>query len=112
MSIEFRPAIEAEMPQFGDLTAYAYAGAFGDGADNLAKHATRPEWTLCAFDGAKLVASYSTLPFTMRANGEAMALGGVSTVATAPEYRRRGIVRNIVEQALANQRDAGQQTLT
>jgi len=108
VSIEFRAATAEEMRQFGDLTAYAYGGAFGDGEDNLAMQSNRPEWTLCAFDGARMVASYGTIPFTARANGRALPLGGVTTVATEPEYRRRGLLRAITERALAAQRDAGQ----
>ncbi len=108
MSYPLRPAEPEEMDQFGDLTAYAYAGAFGDGADNLAKHANRPEWTLCAFDGPKMIASYATVPFKARANGQAIALGGVTTVATAPEYRRRGLLRRITQRALREQHEAGQ----
>jgi len=108
MNIEFRAATPAEMSQFGALTAYAYGGAFGEGENNLAMTATRPEWTLCAFDGSALVASYATLPLTTRGNGNAVALGGVTTVATAPEYRRRGLLRAITSQALEHQLEAGQ----
>lgn len=108
MSIEIRSAAPEEMRQFGDLTAYAYGGAFGDGDDNLAMQSNRPEWLLCAFDGPRMVASYGTIPFTARANGEAVPLGGVTTVATAPEYRRRGLLRSITERALNAQREAGQ----
>lgn len=108
MNFEFRAATAAEMTQFGDLTGYAYGGAFGYGDGNLAQSATRPEWTLCAFDGTTLAASYATLPLTTRLNGNAVAMGGVTTVATAPEYRRRGLLRAITSRALAEQREAGQ----
>jgi predicted acetyltransferase len=108
VSIEIRQAAADEMRQFGDLTAYAYAGAFGDGDENQAMHSNRPEWLLCAFDGPRMVASYGTIPFTARANGQAVPLGGVTTVATAPEYRRRGLLRSITERALNAQREAGQ----
>jgi len=108
MDFDFRAANPAEMDAFGELTAYAYGGAFGYGDDNLAQTATRPEWTLCAFDGARLAASYATLPLTARANGKAVAMGGVTTVATAPEYRRRGLLRAITKRALEAQREAGQ----
>ena len=108
MSIEFRPAKQSEMPQVGLLAAYVYAGAFGDEADNITATSIRPEWTLCAFDGAKLVASFAAFPFTMRANGKPIAMAGVTAVGTLPEYRRRGIVRKIVTQSLADQREQGQ----
>ena len=108
MSIEIRPAKDDEMGQLGLIGAYVYAGAFGDGEDNVITQSNRAEWTLCAFDGPNMVASYSTLPFTMRANGSAMALGGVSTVGTLPEYRRRGLVRKITERSFADMRERGQ----
>ncbi|MFV2089987.1 MAG: GNAT family N-acetyltransferase, partial [Pseudomonadales bacterium] len=77
MTVEIRPATESEMGQLGLLTSYVYAGAFGDGEDNIPATSNRPEWTLCAFDGPKMVASYGAIPFTMRANGRSMALAGV-----------------------------------
>ncbi len=107
MTIEIRRATHEDMQQFGSLTEYVYAGAYGFGEDNLTTQANQPEWLLCAFDGAKLVASYGTLPFTMRANGNAMALGGVTTVGTLPEYRRRGLLRALTEHAFTEQREAG-----
>lgn len=108
MGIEIRPATEQEMPQFGLIGAYVYAGSFGDGPDNLIRNVTRPEWTLCAFDGDRMVTSFSTIPFTMRALGNAVPMGGVSAVGTLPEYRRRGLLRRIMTGALANMHDAHQ----
>ena len=108
MSIEIRPATAAEMSQLGLLTAYVYAGSFGDEADNLAASVNRPEWTLCAFDGDRMVASFATLPFHMRALGKSTAMGGISVVGTIPEYRRRGLVRKIMTGALENMHGAGQ----
>lgn len=108
MTIEIRPATEAEMGQLGLLTSYVYGGAAGDGEDNLAAASNRPEWTLCAFEGARMVASYSTIPFTMRANGNAMAMAGVSVVGTLPEYRRQGLLRRITERSFRQMREAGQ----
>ena len=107
MDIEFRPATAEEMGQFGLLAGYVYGGAYGDGPDNLVASATRPEWTLCAFEGDRLVSSFSTIPFTMRANGAALPIGGVSAVGTLPEYRRQGLVRQIMTRAFANMRDSG-----
>ena len=108
MTIEIRPAAEHEMSQLGLIGAYVYAGSFGDGPDNLVRNANRPEWTLCAFDDDKMVASFSTLPFTMRACGKALAMGGITAVGTIPEYRRRGLLRQMMTGALANMREANQ----
>jgi predicted acetyltransferase len=108
MTIDIRPATLAEMSQFGLIGAYVYAGSFGDGPDNMVSSSMRPEWTLCAFDGGRMVTSFATIPFTMRAFGKSVPLGGVSAVGTIPEYRRRGLLRNIMTRALADMRDAGQ----
>ena len=108
MAIEIRQATADEMAEFGILGGYVYGGAFGDGPDNVIAKGIDPAWTLCAFDDGKLATSFSTIPFTMRANGMAMALAGVSTVGTQPEYRRQGLVRRIHTEALARMRDAGQ----
>ena len=106
--IKIRPAHADELGQIGLLTAYVYAGNHGEGENNIASQSLVPEWTLCAFDGATLVTSFATYPFTMRANGRALSFGGVTAVGTLPEYRRRGIVRRIMTQATAQQREAGQ----
>ncbi len=106
--IELRPATEAEMGQLGGLGGYVYGGTFGDGPDSLVATATRPEWTLCAFDGGRLVSSFATIPFTMRMAGRPVALGGVSAVGTRPDHRRRGLVRQLMTQATADMRHRGQ----
>jgi predicted acetyltransferase len=108
MTIEVRPARADEMNQLGLVGAYVYAGAFGDGADNVVSQSNRPEWTLCAFDGSRMAASYSCFPFTMRANGRAVAMGGVTAVGTLPEYRRQGLLRAITTRSLADMRERGQ----
>ena len=108
MSVEIRPASAEEMGQLGILGGYVYGGSFGDGPNNVVATANRPEWTLCAFIDGKLASSFTNIPFTMRANGNAMRLAGVSTIGTQPEHRRQGLVRRIHTQAFADMREAGQ----
>ena len=108
MGIEIRAARADEMDQFGAVTEYAYAGAFGTGGDNVVTRNNQPQWTLCAFVDGRLATTYSVLPLTMRANGRAVALGGVSAVGTLPEFRRRGLLRRITVQSFADMRSRGQ----
>ncbi len=108
MSVEIRPLTAGEMGQLGELGGYVYGGSFGDGPDNVVATANLPDWTLCALVDGKLVSSFTAIPFTMRANGNAVALAGVSTVGTQPEYRRQGFLRRIQTQAFADMRDRGQ----
>lgn len=116
MDFDIRSAKAEEMGQLGLMASYSYGGAFGDGEENMAAAGTKPEWTLCAFDrsaqdenGHPLMAtSYAAFPFTIRANGRAMAMAGISVVGTRPEYRRRGLLRQIMTRAFAEQRERGQ----
>ena len=108
MAVEIRAAQGDEYEQFALIGAYVFAGAFGDGADNAVAAGNRPEWTTCAFVDGRMAASYSTIPFTMRANGTAVALAGVTAVGTLPEYRRQGLLRAITTQSFADMRGRGQ----
>lgn len=108
MGFEIRPATQDEMGQLAELGGYVYGGTFGDGPDNVISRSNRPEWTLCAFDGPRMVASSCAIPFTMRANGQAMPCAGVSVVGTLPEYRRRGLVRELTTRGFAAMRERGQ----
>ena len=108
MNIEIRPARADEMEQMGAVGAYVYSGSFGDTPDNIIAQSNQPEWTLCAFADGRMVSSYSAIPFTMRANGKAVALAGVSAVGTLPEFRRMGIIRRITTQSFADMRERGQ----
>ena len=105
---DVRPATAEEMGAVGTLSGYAYGGAFGDGPETKTATANRPEWTLCAFDGDRLASSFVTIPFTARMNGRPMPYGGVSGVATDPEYRRRGLVRRLMTESTEAMRDRGQ----
>ena len=113
---DIRPAIDAEMGQLGLMGSYSYAGAFGDSEDNIVATSTKAEWTLCAFDDsartdkdqATMATSFCAFPFTTRVNGNAMAMAGISTVGTRPEYRRMGLLRKIMTRAFEEQKERGQ----
>ncbi|MCY3812673.1 MAG: GNAT family N-acetyltransferase [Gammaproteobacteria bacterium] len=108
MNVEIRPATAEEMGEMGILGGYVYGGSFGDGPENVIATANLPDWTLCAFVDGKLASMFSDIPFTMRANGNAVKLAGVSTIGTQPEHRRQGLVRRIHTRAFGEMRDAGQ----
>lgn len=107
MTVEVRPVTPAELGDIGILGGYAYGGAFGDGPTS-ATSKNKPEWTLCAFVDGKLASSFANVPFTMGANGRAVKLSGVGSVATQPEYRRQGLARRIHTRAFGEMREAGQ----
>lgn len=108
MTTEIRAARSDEMGEFGLIGAYVYGGSYGDGPDSLTATANRPEWTLCAFVDGQMASMFSTIPFTMRAVGNAVAMAGISSVGTLPEFRRQGLSRQLMTQALADMYERGQ----
>ncbi len=108
MPTEIRPATESEMGEYGHLGAYVYGGSFGEGAESTNATANRPEWTLCAFVDGQMASMFCTIPFTMRAGGNPVPMGGISSVGTLPEFRRQGLSRKLMTQALADMRENGQ----
>ncbi len=66
------------------------------------------EWMLGGFDGDSLVSGLGIIPFEMYINGAAIPLGGIASVASAPEQRRSGAVGGLLSHSLAVMREAGQ----
>lgn len=105
MTVEIRPIRHDEVEAYGRVVAYVFASE--DGLEEELK-GTQPEWTTCGFVDGKLVSTFATLPFTVRLNGVACPMGGVTAVGTLPEQRRRGLLRQVMTQGLATMRDRGQ----
>ena len=65
-------------------------------------------YTLVAVRGARLVASVQLFTRSIRApGGTALALGGIGSVATHPEFERRGIATALLHRAGAEMRRRG-----
>jgi predicted acetyltransferase len=48
------------------------------------------------------------IPFTVQLNGRPAPMGGVTGVGTLPEWRRKGLLRQVMTTGLAKMRDSGQ----
>jgi len=59
-----------------------------------------PDWTTCAWVDGRLATTLATLPFTVRLNGNPVKIGGVTAVGTLPAYRRQGLLRQVMGEAL------------
>ncbi len=105
MAVEIRSIRPDEIEAYGRVVAYVFASE--DGLEDELK-GTQPEWTTCAFVDGKLVSTFATLPFTVRLNGTAVPMGGVTAVGTLPEQRRRGLLRQVMTEALGTMRDRNQ----
>jgi predicted acetyltransferase len=59
-------------------------------------------------DEDKLAAKLHIIPLTSYVNGESFEMGGISSVATWPEYRRQGIIKQLLFHALQEMKANGQ----
>ncbi len=57
------------------------------------------------FDGEKLASQISIYPMEVNLFGEMYAMGGVTGVATYPEYSGHGLMSRLIKRALQNMRD-------
>lgn len=69
---------------------------------------TDPNQTWGYFTDGKLAAKVYIYPFHTWLNGQRFAMGGIAGVATWPEYRRNGMVGQLLSQALSVMRAEGQ----
>lgn len=108
MAVEIRPLTEEELPELRQVASYAYADTPTDEERRSIPQALRPEWTTCAFVDGRLATTFGAYPFRARLNGARVAVAGVTSVATLPEFRRRGLLRQVMTRSLGEQRDRGQ----
>lgn len=108
MDIEIRPCRDQdELAEFGRVVRYVFA--MNDQQDIDAEmSAMQADWTMSAFAGGRCVTTYGAFPFTVRLNGAPVPMGGVTQVGTLPAYRRRGLLRRVMQAGLSQMRDRGQ----
>ncbi|MGM8211287.1 GNAT family N-acetyltransferase [Virgibacillus sp. W0430] len=56
----------------------------------------------------KLAGKLHLIPLSVYVNGKAFEMGGISSVATWPEYRRQGIAKELLQKALTHMKENGQ----
>ncbi|MHA2008366.1 MAG: GNAT family N-acetyltransferase [Promethearchaeota archaeon] len=64
--------------------------------DNLVMDKSPIDWYYGAFENEKLIATAGIIPFDIRMRSRDFKMHGVAGVASKPEYRNRGIVREIM----------------
>lgn len=105
---EIRTLTAADMDESIRLSQFAfqYEISASDKEERLKR--MKPEESTGIFVDGHLAAKLTVLPLSITLNGMLLPMGGVSGVATWPEYRRSGYVAKLLSKALADMRSAGQ----
>ncbi len=109
MDIEIRPITTEEREEFDAVLSYVFAQSRSD----WERYRNEPPWvkpehTLAAFVDGSIATATGAQPFTVRLNGRPAQAAGVTAVGTYPQYRRQGLLRRTMIEALTRYRDAGQ----
>ena len=97
---ELRPAMRAGEAAFGEEQ---HEGEF----ERFSKMLPRDRW-FAAYDGDRPVGTTTSFPFQLTVPGGELAAGGVTWVGVLPSHRRRGILRELMQQQLEDLRDRGE----
>ncbi|MGD9142571.1 MAG: GNAT family N-acetyltransferase [Dehalococcoidia bacterium] len=89
MGFEIRPIKPEELNEMNRIVRHSFA------IPDETFMKMPPEWTLCAFCDGKMATTYAAWPLTMRLNGSAAPVAGVTIVGTLPAYRRRSYLRKV-----------------
>jgi predicted acetyltransferase len=108
MTVDIRSLAEDELPELRRITSYAFADSRSDEERRSLPDPLRPEWTTCAFVDGRLATTFGAYPFRVRLNGAAVPMAGVTAVATLPEFRRRGLLRQVITTSFGEQRERGE----
>lgn len=107
---DYRPVPDDRVPAFREITQYAFAPETGP-PDADPDEDVPEMWTVgerrALFEGSDLVTVCRHIRFGLRVRGAYRDAVGLSSVATPPEHRRRGHVRDLLAASLAEHRDWG-----
>src|SRR3972149_11748378 len=100
MPIEIRPARDDELDQVPFLLAYSFSGDRSDEGRAHLRHVEGMGPVFALFEDGEMAACLRIFSLGMLVNGASSPLGGISSVASLPEHRRRGLVGQLLRHAL------------
>ncbi len=86
------------------LGEYAFRYKLSETERNHRKERMKQEHIIGVFDGEVLASKLHLLPQYLFLGGKSMPFGGIAGVATWPEYRRKGHVRQLMNKSLEEMR--------
>lgn len=84
--------------------------AFMAPADEVSRYIDqrKPEWAMGAFEGGAMQAFVTSVPMVLGLEGSTVPMGGICSVASLPEARRKGLAGELLRETLKRSRDLGQ----
>ncbi len=96
-----RPLTEADLEQLFALRQISFLDRSDFSDESVrARHLARLPYTFGHFLGGKLTSAAVWFPFEMFLAGQRVRVGGLASVLSAPETRRRGFVRDLLKASL------------
>ena len=91
-----------------ELSEYAFQYALDDEKREHARKRFKPEKWLACFQDDRLLSQMHLIDLDMYIQGVPLAMGGVASVSTWPEARRKGLVADMLVRALELMKERGQ----
>src|SRR5438128_7367717 len=111
MDLDVRPIRADEMPDWVATMHTAFHSDRASQAESdyrLGDYGQDLQRTLAAFDGARLVGTYESFPTELTLPGGCcVKVNGISAVTVLPTHHRRGLLRRMIGQDLANAKERG-----
>jgi predicted acetyltransferase len=105
VSVDIRVLTEGDRERWAKIEATAFMNPLEDSSRYISM--MKPEWTLGAFEDGVMQAFTISAPMSLGLEGATVQMGGVSSVASMPEARRRGLVAAILRETLRRSHEAG-----
>lgn len=105
---EIRILRQDEMDESLDLSSFAFQYELTLEERAERKAYSKPETIWGYFVDGKMAAKMTIHPMHTYINGRKLAMGGVASVATWPEFRRKGMVGQLLSNGLKVMKDQGQ----
>jgi predicted acetyltransferase len=108
MAIDIRPISEDEFDRAHFIDAYSFTADRSREARERLKHVEAMGPTIAVYEDGQMAACLRILALQMFIHGASIPLGGVSSVACLPEYRRKGYAGHLLSHILTLMREQGQ----